>query len=345
MKEINDLPSAIRAVMAHRDLSHAEMTKIMETIMGGHATPAQIGGFLVGLAMKGETIQEITAAAQVMRCLATPVVVQGGPILDTCGTGGDGSHLFNVSTVCALVAAAAGAKVAKHGNRAASSKSGSADVLEAAGVKLNLTPDQLSQCIQQVGVAFLFAPAHHSAMKHAIGPRREMGIRTLFNLLGPLTNPAGALHQVLGVFDRKWLIPMAEVLRELGSHHVLVVHSQDGLDEISLNAPTHIAELKNGEIESYDIAPEQFGLARQPLTTLQVTSPQESLTLIRRILAAEPSSATDMVVLNAGAAIYAADLASDLQEGIFQAKQLLESQKVAETFESLIAFTQAVGND
>ncbi len=345
MNPINDLPSALRAVMARRDLAREEMTLVMERVMGGHATPAQIGGFLVALAMKGETIDEIAAAAQVMRRLATPVTVVGDHVLDTCGTGGDGSHLFNVSTASALVAAAAGAQVAKHGNRAASGKSGSADVLELAGVKLDLSPAQISQCIQQVGVGFIFAPAHHSAMKHAIGPRREMGIRTMFNLLGPLTNPAGAPHQVLGVFDRKWLIPLAEVLRALGSRHVLIVHSRDGLDEISLAAPTEIAELKNGDIDHYELSPDAVGMARQSLDAARVASPAESLALIQAALRNEEGAARDLVVLNAGAAIYAADVAASWADGVAIAREVLASGAAAAKLAALIAFTQGVARD
>ncbi len=345
MNPINDLPSALRAVMARRDLAREEMTLVMERVMGGHATSAQIGGFLVALAMKGETIDEIAAAAQVMRRLATPVTVVGDHVLDTCGTGGDGSHLFNVSTASALVAAAAGAQVAKHGNRAASGKSGSADVLELAGVKLDLSPAQISQCIQQVGVGFIFAPAHHSAMKHAIGPRREMGIRTMFNLLGPLTNPAGAPHQVLGVFDRKWLIPLAEVLRALGSRHVLIVHSRDGLDEISLAAPTEIAELKNGDIDHYELSPDAVGMARQSLDAARVASPAESLALIQAALRNEEGAARDLVVLNAGAAIYAADVAASWADGVAIAREVLASGAAAAKLAALIAFTQGVARD
>jgi anthranilate phosphoribosyltransferase len=235
-----DMPGAIARVIEGFDLSKNEMLDVMRLIMTGEATDAQIGGFLVGLRLKGETVSEIVAAATVMRELATPVIVSRENIVDTCGTGGSGISKFNVSTASALVAAAAGAVIAKHGNRAASSKSGSADVLEAAGAEIILTPEQVGRCVDTVGVGFLFALNHHSAMKHAIGPRKEMIVRTVFNLLGPLTNPAGARRQVLGVYARQWLRPMAEVLQSLGSEHVLVVHSEDGLDEISIAAPTHV---------------------------------------------------------------------------------------------------------
>jgi anthranilate phosphoribosyltransferase len=240
-----DMQSAIRCVVERQDLTEAQMLDVMRLIMTGQATPAQIGGFLVGLRMKGETLDEITAAARVMRELATPVPVAGDHLVDTCGTGGDGASTFNISTASAIVTAAAGARVAKHGNRSVSSSCGSADVLEAAGVNLELTAAQVAQCVEKIGVGFLFAPMHHSAMKHAIGPRREMGVRTLFNLLGPLTNPAGAPNQVLGVFSAYWLKLLAQVLGRLGSRHVMVVHADDGLDEISIGAATQVAELNS----------------------------------------------------------------------------------------------------
>ena len=258
-----DMPAAIRAVTERRDLKGDDMRVVMQTIMTGQATPAQIGGFLVGLRMKGETVEEIAAAAEVMRSLATPVPVNDKThLVDTCGTGGDASHTFNISTTCAFVAAAAGAKVAKHGNRSVSSKSGSADVLEAAGVNLDLSPAQVAHCIEKTGLGFMFAPKHHGAMKHAIGPRREMGVRTIFNILGPMTNPAGAPNQVLGVFSMNLLEPLAQVLQKLGSRHVLVVHAEDGMDEISIGAVTQVAELKDGVVRRYSIQPEQFGLKR-----------------------------------------------------------------------------------
>ncbi len=253
-----DMQAAIRSVTERRDLTEADMIEVMRLIMTGAATPAQIGGFLIGLRMKGETVDEITAAARVMRELATPVPVSGEHVVDTCGTGGDGASTFNISTASAIVTAAAGARVAKHGNRSVSSSCGSADVLEAAGVNLNLDAEQVARCVEDIGVGFLFAPKHHSAMKHAIGPRKEMGVRTLFNLLGPLTNPAGAPNQVLGVFSADWLVPLAQVLGKLGSRHVLVVHADDGLDEISIGGSTQIAELKHGEVSTYRVSPEQF---------------------------------------------------------------------------------------
>jgi len=336
------MQTAIRAVTEHRDLDSGEMDAVMRLIMTGQATPAQIGGFLIGLRMKGETVDEIAAAARVMRELATHVDVSGPHLVDTCGTGGDGASTFNISTASALVAAAAGARVAKHGNRSVSSRSGSADVLEAAGVRLDLSPEQVAACIEQVGVGFLFAPQHHSAMKHAIGPRKEMGVRTVFNLLGPLTNPAGAPNQVMGVFSREWVEPLAQVLRQLGSEHVLVVHAEDGLDEISIGAPTLVAELKDGEISVYTITPEQFGLVRGDLARIAVQDAQQSLLMIRGVLDNEPGPARDIVALNAGAAIYAAGLAATLGEGMERAGQVLESGRAAQVLESLVRISNAV---
>lgn len=279
-----DMPSAIRAVTERRDLSRDEMQSVMNTIMTGEATPAQIGGFLIGLRMKGETIEEITAAASVMRELATKVEVSGEHIVDIVGTGGDGSSTFNISTASCFVVAAAGGTVAKHGNRSVSSKSGSADLLEAAGVNLDLGPEQVAKCVNEVGVGFMFAPKHHGAMKHAIGPRKEMGVRTIFNVLGPLTNPAGAPNQLLGVFSKELVEPLAKVLTNLGSNHVLVVHSEDGMDEISIGAPTFVAELKDGEVTTYTIKPEDFGLATAELASLKVEDAAQSLAVVKSVL-------------------------------------------------------------
>jgi len=331
-----DITTAIANVVEQRDLTAADMEAVMRTIMTGQATPAQIGGFLVGLRMKGETVDEIAAAAKVMRELATRVEVDGPHLVDTCGTGGDGASTFNISTASAIVAAAAGARVAKHGNRSVSSSSGSADVLEAAGVKLDLSPAQVAACIDQVGVGFLFAPQHHSAMKHAIGPRKEMRVRTLFNLLGPLTNPAGAPNQVLGVFSIDWVEPLAEVLRQLGSEHVLVVHAEDGLDEISIAAATRVAELSDGEISVYTITPEDFGLQRADLAAIAVDDAAQSLAMIRSVFDGQPGPARDIVRLNAGAAIYAAGLTSSLADGVALAADVIASGKAAQTFQALI---------
>ncbi len=336
-----DMQSAIRAVTELRDLSGANMSTVMRTIMTGEATPAQIGGFLVGLRMKGETVDEIAAAAAVMRELATRVPVDVPHLVDTCGTGGDGACTFNISTAAAFVVAAAGGKVAKHGNRSVSGKCGSADVLEAAGVKLDLSPEQVSRCIEEVGVGFMFAPRHHGAMRHAIGPRREMGVRTIFNLLGPLTNPAGARHQTVGVFDAKWLVPVAEVLHKLGSTHVLVVHAQDGMDEISIGSATGVAELRGGAVHSYTIAPEDFGLQRADTTALSVESADQSLAIIESVLADEPGPARDIVLLNAGAAIYSADVAPALEEGIAAAAAVIRSGAAREKLRELVDLTRS----
>ncbi|MBI1423465.1 MAG: anthranilate phosphoribosyltransferase [Gammaproteobacteria bacterium] len=320
-----DMPTAIRSVMAKQDLSSEDMTSVMHTIMTGQATPAQIGGFLVGLHMKGETIDEIAAAAQVMRELATGVKVSGDHVVDIVGTGGDGLRTFNISTACCFVVAAAGGKVAKHGNRSVTSSCGSADLLEAAGVNLNLTSEQIAQCIDKVGVGFMFAPLHHGAMKHAIGPRREMSVRTIFNVLGPLTNPAGAPNQLLGVFDKNLVKPLAHVLQKLGSQHVMVVHSEDGMDEISIGAPTHVAELRHGEVREYTIAPEDFGLDRHKIKELVVDSAQQSLGIIKLVFEGHAGPARDIVALNAGAALYVAGLAASHREGVARAQEVLDS--------------------
>jgi anthranilate phosphoribosyltransferase len=337
--DIMDMQQAIRAVTQRIDLSEEEMTAVMGLIMHGEATSAQIGGFLVGLAMKGETVEEVTAAARVMRELATRVTVRADHLVDTCGTGGDSTGTFNISTAAALVVAAAGARVAKHGNRSVSSRSGSADVLEAAGVNLELTPEQVGRCIDEVGVGFLFAPRHHGAMKHAVGPRREMGVRTLFNVLGPLTNPAGAPNQVLGVFSNRWLEPLARVLGRLGSRHVMVVHAEDGLDEISIGAPTRVAELSDGDVKVYLIAPEDFGFERANLSGLKVNDAAESLAMIQAVLEGRPGPARDIVLLNAGAAIYVAGLADTLAAGIDRAREAIDSGAAAEKLRQLVAFS------
>lgn len=333
------MQSAIRAVTEGRDLSTEEMTAVMHTIMSGEATQAQIGGFLVGLRMKGETVDEIAAAAAVMRELATRVPATGPHLVDTCGTGGDAAGTFNISTASALVVAAAGGKVAKHGNRSISSRSGSADVLEQAGVNLELTPDQVARCVDEVGVGFMFAPRHHGAMKHAVGPRREMGVRTIFNVLGPLTNPAGAPNQVIGVFADGWVEPLAQVLDKLGSEHVLVVHAEDGMDEISIGAATHIAELRDGEVRDYFATPEEFGFQRSDIRGLVVDGPEQSLGIIQKVLANEPGPARDIVALNAGAAIYAASLADSLSLGIEIAQDVIADGSARAKLDDLIAFS------
>jgi anthranilate phosphoribosyltransferase len=336
-----DMQSAIKAVTEHKDLSSDEMASVMRLIMTGEATPAQVGGFLIGLRMKGETVEEVAAAAGVMRELSTKVDVDAERLVDTCGTGGDASGSFNISTASAFVVAAAGGKVAKHGNRSVSSKSGSADVLEAAGVNLELSPEQVAACVNDVGVGFMFAPMHHSAMKHAIGPRREMAVRTIFNVLGPLTNPAGAPNQVLGVFSGDWVEPLAHVLKQLGSDHVLVVHADDGLDEISIGSVTRVAELKDGEVTTYAIQPEDFGMQRADLSVLKAGDAEDSLRIIKSVLANEEGPARDIVCLNAGAAIYAAGLTGSLAEGVARAAEVIASGDAAAKLEQLVTATNA----
>ena len=336
-----DIQSAIRAVIERRDLDSAQMTGVMHAIMTGECTPAQVGGFLVGLRMKGETVEEIAAAAAVMRRLAMQVVVDKSHLVDTCGTGGDASGTFNISTASALVAAGAGARVAKHGNRSVSGRSGSADVLEAAGVRLDLAPERIARCIDEAGVGFLFAPAHHGAMKHAIGPRREMAVRTIFNVLGPLTNPAGALRQVIGVFDRDLVEPLARVLGELGSEHVLVVHSEDGLDELSLGAPTHVAELRDGAVRSFVLDAGELGFASAPVESISVDSPAASLDVIRSVLAGDSGPAADITVLNSAAAIYVSGIASNLKDGITRARESIGSGQASNALERLVAISNA----
>ena len=318
-----DIQSAIQHVTEKDNLSRSDMRTVMNSIMTGQCSPAQIAGFLIGLRMKGETIDEITAAAEVMREIATPVKVRQDYLIDTCGTGGDGANTFNISTTAAFVVAAAGACVAKHGNRSVSSRSGSADVLEAAGVKLDLSANQVAECINRIGIGFMFAPLHHSAMKHAIGPRKELGVRTIFNVLGPLTNPAGTPNQVLGVFSDKWLEPLARVLQRLDSEHVMVVHAEDGMDEISLSAPTKVTELIDGEIKNYTLTPEQFGIKPATLDTLAVNSIDDSLIKMKSVLDGEESPAKDIISLNAGAAIYTAGITDNLESGINKAQQTI----------------------
>ena len=339
-----ELSQAINAVIQKQDLSEEDMQSVMRTIMTGGATDAQIGGFLIGLRMKGETVNEITAAASVMRELAAPVSVEKQNLVDTCGTGGDASGTFNISTASAFVVAAAGARVAKHGNRSISSKSGSADVLEAAGVRLDLTPEQVEQCVNEVGVGFMFAPAHHGAMKHAIGPRKEMAVRTIFNVLGPLTNPASAPNQVLGVFSDELLEPMANVLQKLGSRHVLVVHARDGLDEISVGDKTEIAELKDGQIRRYSVQPEDFGLQRTSISALKADSAEHSLEIIRHVLEDQPGAARDIVALNAGAAIYASGVTSTLKEGVDKASEVISSGEARNCLDKLVILSQSFDN-
>lgn len=336
-----DIVSAIKRVTAREDLTKEEMIAVMRAIMTGETTDAQNAGFLVGLQMKGVKPAELLGGATVMRELATAVKVSpSSHLVDTCGTGGSGSNKFNVSTASAIVAAAAGAKVAKHGNRGATSKSGSADVLEAAGVNLGLDADLVGECIDSVGAGFMFAPAHHSAMKHVIAARKQIGVRTVFNLLGPLTNPAGAPNQIMGVFDAHWIPVVLEVLRELGSNHVLVVAAEDGLDEISIAADTHVGELKQGEITQYIVVPEDFGITRYvDFRNLQIDSAEQSLALLKQALDYSHQAAGDIVALNAGAAIYAAELVPDLAAGVEKARAVLREGAALAKLEQLVKFT------
>lgn len=341
-----NMSQAINAVLQRQDLNSSEMTEVMTTIMTGGATDAQIGGFLIGLRMKGETVTEIAAAAKVMRELASGVNISGlDHAVDIVGTGGDASGTFNVSTASMFVAAAAGAHVAKHGNRSVSSKSGSADALETAGINLMLSSDQVEQCVREVGVGFMFAPGHHSAMKHAIGPRKEMAARTVFNVLGPLTNPAGVPNLVLGVFSDELLEPLANVLKELGANHVMVVHSRDGLDEISIGDVTDVAELKDGEITRYTIEPEAFDLQLVAIDYIKADGPDQSVAMIRGLLSGEKGPARDIVAMNAGAAIYVSGLAGSLADGVKKAQQVLDSGDGLARLEKLAALSQTFKAD
>jgi len=336
-----EIQAAIKSVMARKDLSIDEMASVMQQIMTGECTASQIGGFLVGLRMKGETVDELAAAARVMRELSTRVETSCDHLVDTAGTGGDSSGSFNISTASAIVAAGAGAHVAKHGNRSMTSNSGSADVLEAAGVKLDISPERISECIDEVGVGFMFAPAHHGAMKHAIGPRREMAVRTVFNVLGPLTNPAGAPNQNIGVFYAELVEPMAQVLQQLGSRHVMVVHAEDGMDEISISAPTRVAELKDGEVTGYTITPADFGMEVAGLESLRVGSAEESLAKIQGVFSGEAGPARDIVCLNAGAAIYVSGRTASLAQGVEAAAVAISSGEAAKVLQNLVNRTNA----
>ncbi|HMM74315.1 MAG TPA: anthranilate phosphoribosyltransferase [Gammaproteobacteria bacterium] len=333
---------AIAAAVEGRDLAYDDMLEVVRRIMTGETTPAQIAGFLVALRMKGETVDEITAAAAVMRELSLKVDCDCAPLIDTCGTGGDASGTFNISTAAAFVVAAAGGHVAKHGNRSVSSSSGSADLLEAAGVKIALPPPLIARAVRETGFGFMFAQAHHSATRHAAGPRRELGIRTLFNVLGPLTNPAAAPLQLVGLFSADWVRKIAAVLRRLGTRRALVVHAQDGLDEISIGAPTQIAELNAGEISHYLFNPAALGIAPAPLAALRVANAAESLALIERVYANEPGPARDVVALNAGAALYLCDFAASIEEGYRAALALIARGAARAAFDRHIAFTQAI---
>jgi len=335
---------ALARIAEKHNLTTAEMVDVMRQIMSGGTTDVQIGAFLLGMRIKGETIDEITGGVQVLREFASGVKVAGPHLVDIVGTGGDGANLFNVSTASCFVVAAAGGRVAKHGNRSVSSSSGSADVLEAAGVKLDITPEQVAQCVDELGVGFMFALMHHGAMRHVSLARKELGLRTLFNVLGPMANPAGLTRQLIGVYDRALCRPVAEVLNRLGSRHVLVVNSEDGLDEISLAADTYVAELEDGFIEEYLMKPEEFGLRREPLDDLVVEGVAQSLELITGVLSgakdARSQRAAHMVALNAGAALYVAGVAESMAEGVRRAIGVLDSGAGMEKLRQLAAMTQ-----
>ena len=335
----------LEQVLAGRDLSHADMLTVMQQVMAGELTPAQISGFVIALRVKGESVDEITAAATVMRALSTKVeIADSAHLIDTCGTGGDGIQTFNVSTCAAFVAAAAGAKVAKHGGRSVSSTCGSADVLEALGVNVNLTPQQVANCVDEIGIGFMFAPNHHSAMKHAAPVRRELGVRTIFNLLGPLTNPAGAKNQVMGVFSQDLTLKLTKVLQNLGSEHVLVVHGADSMDEISFTGDTFVAELNDGKISEYTLNPAQFGLPIHALKSIRVENAEQSKAMILDVLGGKASAGTqsaarDVVLLNAGAAIYVAGLQANIHAGIEHAAQVIDSGQALAKLNALKAMT------
>ena len=343
------LQEALEQWVAGIDISRESMRSVMTTVMTGEASQAQIGAILVALRMKGEAIEEIAGAAEVMRELVTPVSLAGDHVIDLVGTGGDGANLFNVSTAATFVAAAAGAQVAKHGNRSVSSRSGSSDVLETLGVNLDVSPEQIAACVQEVGVGFMFAPAHHGAMKHAVGPRRELGLRTLFNVLGPLTNPAGVKRQVLGVYDAALCEPLAEALVRLGSKHALVLHSEDGLDEISIAATTKGYECKAGKISPIEIDPAALGHAHDSLDGLRVDTAEHSACLIRSALGGDGDAvsikARSMIMLNAGAGIYVSGIADSLAAGIAAAEKAVVSGAAAQKLEAFVAFTQAMAQE
>ncbi len=335
------IAEAIQRTVEHREVFHDEMLHVMRQIMRGELSPAQIAGFIIGLRVKKETIGEITAAAQVMREFATRVPVKDtGELIDVVGTGGDAAHTFNISTCAAFVAAAAGAKVAKHGNRAVSSRSGSADVLEALGVNLALSPEQVGQAIEKIGLGFMFAPAHHPAMKHAAPVRKDLGVRTIFNILGPLTNPAGAERQMMGVFHPDLVGIQVRVLQRLGSKHVMVVYGLDGLDEISISGPTYIGELHKGEIREYEIHPSQLGLELYDRRAIQVNTVEESKAMIQAVLENQPGPALNIVLLNAGAAIYVSGHARSIETGIERARRVIAKGEAKQKLDDFVAFTQ-----
>ena len=342
-----DIPAALARIVEGQHLTQDETASVFHQIMSGDATAGQIGAVPAALRVKGESVEELAGAANTMRALSTKVGVTAAHLVDTCGTGGSGEKLFNISTAGALVAAAAGAKVAKHGNRKMTSFSGSADVLEAAGVRLDITPEQIATCISEVGVGFMFAQAHHSAMRFAGPIRQEIGIRTMMNVLGPMTNPAGAQHQVIGVFSQHWQRKMAEVLHLLGAQHAMIVHSH-GLDEIRLDAPTRVIELNQGEIEEYEISPEEFGIkpmASDKLSSIRATSAASSLELVLQSLEDDTSAAADIVSLNAGAAIYVSGVATSLANGVAMAQDAISSGLAKERLNELVRVTKLMASN
>jgi len=351
------LKKAIFKVVTRQDLTEEEMTRAMDIIMTGEATEAQIGAFITGLRMKGETVPEITAAAKVMRAKATRIPVSDSlvdldrdeinvdreTVVDTCGTGGDATHTFNVSTITAFVVAGGGLRVAKHGNRAVSSRCGSADVIEALGINLALTPEQVAQCVNEVGIGFLFAPQLHGAMRYAIGPRREIGIRTIFNVLGPLTNPAGANVQVLGVYDAALTEPLAQVLGRLGCRSAFVVFGEGSFDEISIVGPTRVSQLQDGQVRTYNIAPEDFGLKRATLEDIKGGDVFDNARIVRQVLEGGGGPKEDMVALNAAAVFIAAGLCRDFIEGIHLARESIKSGKALKKLDHLIQKSKSFG--
>src|SRR5690554_2075200 len=344
-----DIKAALIRIVERQDLTTEEMMSVMRQIMTGQCDDAQIGAFLAAMRMKSESINEIVGAATVMRELATGIKVDAKYAVDIVGTGGDGASLFNISSASAFVVAAAGGVVAKHGGRGVSSKSGSADVIEAMGISLDMTPAQVERAITEVGVGFMFAPAHHSAMKYAVGPRKSLGMRTMFNILGPLTNPAGVPNQVIGVFSKALVRPVAEVMQRLGSRHVLVVSSKDGLDEISLATETYACELKDGQLTDLIIKPEELGIESQVLSGLEVSSPEESWALIKDALGkretANGKKAADILALNAGAAIYVAGVANTLKNGVAMAEDAIYAGLALEKVKELVDFSICLVED
>jgi anthranilate phosphoribosyltransferase len=335
------IKEAITSLISGKSLTMDEAASVMEEIMSGEVTPAQFGAFVTALRLKGETVDEITGLAKTMRSKAVPVTI-AGPLVDTCGTGGDGAHTFNISTAAAFVAAGAGLKVAKHGNRAMSSQCGSADVLEALGVKIDLNAEQVQKCLNEAGIGFMFAPMFHPAMKYAAAPRREIGIRTVFNIIGPLTNPAGAGAQVLGVADETLVEKLAQVLKRLGCRHALVVHGEDGLDEITVTGKTRVCELKDGDIKSYSISPEDFGLSTAGLGSLRGGTLEENADLLRRVLVSIPGPQQDVVLMNAAAVLLAGDRVETMQQGIDLARKVIDSGKALDKLEQMVECSQSL---